>query len=85
MANLTSVFKLFLREMPTPLITEQILDDVKTQKINLFGPKNKASLVAQLRKSLSVIDSLSFRVLRYLLLHAKRVADAGNVKIISKH
>ena len=80
MANLTSVLKLFLREMPTPLITQQILNDVKTQKINLFGPRNKASLVVQLRNSLSAIDSLSFRVLRYILLHSKRVADdKGNV------
>ena len=80
MANLTSVLKLFLREMPTPLITQQILNDVKTQKINLFGPRNKASLVVQLRNSLSAIDSLSFRVLRYILMHSKRVADdKGNV------
>ena len=80
MANLTSVLKLFLREMPTPLITQQILNDVKTQKINLFGPRNQASLVVQLRNSLSAIDSLSFRVLRYILMHSKRVADdKGNV------
>ena len=80
MANLTSVLKLFLREMPTPLITQQILNDVKTKKINLFGPRNKASLVEQLRNSLSAIDSLSFRVLRYILMHSKRVADdKGNV------
>ena len=76
-ANLTSVLKLFLREMPTALITTQILNDVKTGKINLFEHGNKESLVSQLKRSLSAIDAQSFRVLHYILQHAKRVADAG--------
>ena len=76
-ANLTSVLKLFLREMPTALITTQILNDVKTGKINLFEHGNIVSLVSQLKRSLASIDAQSFRVLRYILQHAKRVADAG--------
>ena len=76
-ANLTSVLKLFLREMPTALITTQILNDVKTGKINLFEHGNIVSLVSQLKRSLASIDAQSFRVLRSILQHAKRVADAG--------
>ena len=82
-ANLTSVFKLFLREMPTPLITAQILNDVRTRKINLFGRENKDSLVKQLKTSLTAIDAQSIAVLRYLMFHSKRVADAGNISNIS--
>ena len=63
--------------MPTALITTQILNDVKTGKINLFGHENKEALVAQLKRSLAAIDAQSFQVLRYILQHAKRVADAG--------
>ena len=65
--------------MPTPLITAQILNDVRTRRINLFGRENKDSLVLQLQKSLTAIDAQSIAVLRYLMFHSKRVADAGNI------
>ena len=74
-ANLTSALKLFLRELPTPLITTEVIDDVRKCGRNLSGKYDQNPLLVQIRKSLEVLDNLAYRVLRYLVLHAKRVAD----------
>ena len=74
-ANLTSVLKLFLRELPTPLITRKILNEFKNTGVALAGQNDHRLLVMQLKKLLECIYEYSYRVLRYILFHSKRVAD----------
>ena len=74
-ATLTSTVKLFLREMPESLINREVVNQVKTSKIDLTGKGDQKNLILQLKKSLTHIDKTAYRVLRFLLTHAKRVAD----------
>ena len=78
-SNLTSVLKLFLRELPTPLIPRKVINDFKKSGINPWARCDPQSVVLQLRTLLESIDDYSYRVLRYILLHSKRVADDKGV------
>ena len=64
--------------MTTPLITKEFISDVKKSKIELTGREDPKLVISQLKSSLKLMDKLSYRVLQYILLHAKRVVDAGN-------
>ena len=74
-ATLTSTVKLFLREMPESLINRVMVNYVKTSKIDLTGKGDPKNLISQLKKSLNHVDKTAYRVLHFLLAHAKRVAD----------
>jgi len=74
-ATLTSTVKLFLREMPKALINREMVNYVKSSKIDLTGKGDHKNLISQLKKSLGNVDKTSYRVLNFLLAHAKRVAD----------
>ena len=74
-ATLTSTLKLFLREMKQPLISKEITKRVKSEKIELGGKYNEQKLIKQLKKVFDQLDSLSYHVLHYLLLHLKRVLE----------
>ena len=74
-ATLTSTVKLFLREMPESLINREMVNYVKSSKIDLTGKGDHKNLISQLKKSLGNVDKTSYRVLNFLLAHAKRVAD----------
>ena len=74
-ATLTSTVKLFLREMPESLINREVVNYVKTSKIDLTGKGDQKNLISQLKKSLTHIDKTAYRALHFLLAHAKRVAD----------
>ena len=74
-ATLTSTLKLFLREMPDPLITKEMVNYVKTAKVDLSGKGDHRTLISKLKKSLDHIDKLAYHVLHYLLEHAKHVVD----------
>ena len=74
-ATLTSTVKLFLREMPESLINREMINYVKSSKIDLTGKSDHKNLISQLKKSLCHVDKTSYRVLNFLLAHAKRVAD----------
>lgn len=79
-ATLTSTLKLFLREMTAPLINKEMVNNIKISNVSLTGKGDQGTLILQLKKSLGVIDKLSYRVLHYILLHAKHVADNKGAK-----
>ena len=74
-ATLTSTVKLFLREMPKALINREMVNYVKSSKIDLTGKSDHKNLISHLKESLRKIDKTSYGVLNFLLAHAKRVAD----------
>ena len=76
-ATLTSTVKLFLREMPDPLITKEMIDYVRTANLNLSGKGDPKTLISQLKKSLTYIDKIAYRNLHFILEHAKLCADEG--------
>ena len=84
-ATLTSTVKLFLREMPEPLINREVINHVKSSKIDLTGKEDHDNLISQLKKSLNNVDKTSYRVLNFLLAHAKRVADVEGEFYISRN
>ena len=67
--------------MPEPLITKEMINHVKESNMDLSGKGDKQELILQLKKSLTLIDKFSHRVLHYILLHAKLVADVIGTKI----
>ena len=83
-ATLTSTVKLFLREMPESLINREMVNYVKSSKIDLTGKSDHKNLISQLKESLRKIDKTSYGVLNFLLAHAKRVADEEGNFIMDK-
>ena len=80
-ATITSIFKLFLREMVEPLITKEVSDFLTASKLDFSKGYDENKLIVQLKKGLALLKPLSHRVLHYLLQHLKRVADIkGNMK-----
>ena len=73
--------------MPEPLINRETIDHVKSSKVDLSGKGDHQNLVSQLKKSMKLIDKLSYRVLQYLLLHAQNVANVtgANHKLRNKY
>ena len=85
-ATLTSTVKLFLREMPDPLITKEMIDFVRTANLNLSGKGDPKTLISQLKKSLTYIDKIAYRNLHFILEHAKLCADGkGKLYCSIKH
>ena len=85
-ATLTSTVKLFLREMPDPLITKEMIDFVRTANLNLSGKGDPKTLIPQLKKSLTYIDKIAYRNLHFILEHAKLCADQeGKLYFSIKH
>ena len=74
-ATLTSTVKLFLREMPDPLITKEMIDFVRTANLNLSGKGDPKTLISQLKKALTYIDKIAYRNLHFILEHAKLCAE----------
>ena len=66
--------------MPDPLITQEMVNYVKTANMDLSGKGDQQKLISQLKKALSYIDKLAYQVLHYILQHAKRVADVEGKK-----
>ena len=75
MGTLTSTFKLFLREMKESIITKQVLKSIKKSNVDLTGKGDEKTVISQLKKSMELLDELPYRVLHYILLHAKQIAD----------
>ena len=78
-ATLTSTVKLFLREMPDPLITKEMIDYVRTANLNLSGKGDPKTLISQLKKALTYIDKIAYRNLHFILEHAKLCADKEGI------
>ena len=73
---LTSTFKLFLREMETPLIAKDARDrlyDIISKEDETHRSQDN---VSDIRKILHhALDLLSFETLKYLIYHLKIIAD----------
>ena len=75
---LTSTFKLFLRELPEPLICNGVRDQLYSSIFHVedkFGSSNVVKLVQGIKKSLVSLSSLTQCVLHCIILHMRRVAD----------
>jgi hypothetical protein len=71
-ALLTSLFKLFLREIHEPLIP----DTVQHKFAEVFKAGNQKPAFAELRKTMETeMPPTELRVLKYLFTHLRRVAD----------
>ena len=72
---LCSAFKLFLRELPVPLITREARKALFASQVD-FEQNADPKLVAEaVRKAVISLDEIEFRVLKYVLRHMKRIAD----------
>ena len=76
---LCSAFKLFLRELPVPLITREVRKSLFASQVD-FEKKADPKLVAEaVRKAVSSLEEIELRVLKYVLQHMKRMADETGI------
>ena len=81
MTLLASALKLFFRELPEPLITKDVRDE-------LFACANEQDpqrLVSAVSAALKPMNPTSAAVLRYLCLHLSRVAAVGSNRMDAKN
>ena len=72
---LCSAFKLFLRELPVPLITREVRKSLFASQVD-FEQRADPKLIAEsVRKAVVSLDVLELRVLKYVLRHMKRLSD----------
>ena len=81
-ATVTSVLKAFIRQMPEPLLTRDCQQLIEQAQIDFLGNSNEGLMVAQLKGIFMTMDSLTYTVLRYILLHLKDISEAKGEKII---
>ena len=74
-STLTSLVKLYLREIPGRLINSDVIEYIKSERVDLSSNGDKSNLVYHMRKSLEHIEQLPSVVLHFILLHAKHVSD----------
>ena len=72
---LASAFKLFLRELPIPLITREIRKSLFKSQVDFERKADPKLLSESVKSAVESLDTLSCRVLRYVLQHMKRMAD----------
>ena len=75
--TLTSAFRLFFRELNHPLINRDVIDSALALNLDLsnIGYDMQEETIAQIKSSIDVLPALNYKVLNYILLHLKRVAD----------
>ena len=79
---LASAFKLFLRELPTPLITREMRKFLFSSHVDFERNSDAKELAESAKKSMELLDPLPRRVLKYVLQHMKRISDVKG--LISK-
>ena len=81
--TLTSAFKLFFRELNQPLINRDVIDSALALNLNLsnIGYDLQDETIAQIKSSIELLPTLNYKVLHYILLHLKCVADNGENKM----
>ena len=81
---LCSAFKLFLRELPVPLITREARKALFASQVD-FEQNADPKLVAEaVQKAVISLEEIELRVLKYVLRHMKRIADEkGNYVLFS--
>ena len=75
--TLTSAFRLFFRELNRPLINRNVIDSALALNLDLsnIGYDMQEKTIAQIKSCIDVLPALNYKVLNYILLHLKRVAD----------
>ena len=78
--------------MPEPLLTRDCQQLIEQAQIDFLGNSNEGLMVAQLKGIFMTMDSLTYSVLKYLLLHLKDISEAKGknqslfrTKIFSKY
>ena len=74
-AAITSLLKMFLRDLSSPLIPRSVVDMCLT--LDLAGSLNKNSIsqiIQDIKKNVALLPTLNYNVLRFLMLHLNRVA-----------
>ena len=66
---------MFLREMDPPLITKDVRDQLHNLVIHNSEDLSISSLALSIRQLLELLDPLAYTILRYLVLHLRRVAE----------
>jgi len=80
-ATVTSVLKAFIRQMPEPLLTRDCQQLIEQAQIDFLGNSNEGLMVAQLKGIFMTMDSLTYTVLKYILLHLKDISEAKDNKM----
>jgi len=80
-STLTSLVKLYLREIPGRLINSDVIEYIKSERVDLSSNGDKSNLIYHMRKSLEHIERLPSIVLHFVLLHAKHVSDVSENKM----
>ena len=85
MAAITSALKMFLRDLPTPLINRNVVD--LCLALDLAGALKKNSrirVIQEIKQNVALLPTLNHNVLRFLMLHLKRVAANEENKMSSQ-
>ena len=80
---LTSALKMFLRELPQPLIDGSVVNSCIALKLSEGLKSNRKTLSKELRKQLNELPDLNYNLLEFLFLHLKRVVDNKENKMNS--
>ena len=72
---LASAFKLFLRELPVPLITREMRKSLFKSSVDFETRTDPTLLTASVKRSVESLDEISLRVLIFVLRHMKRISD----------
>ena len=77
---LASAFKLFLRELPEPLIKREMKKALFKSEVDFERKNADVNKLAQtVQEALQYLDPLAARVLKYVLQHMKRMSDLQGV------
>ena len=68
--------------MPEPLLTRDCQQLIEQAQIDFLGNSNEGLMVAQLKGIFMTMDSLTYSVLKYILLHLKDISEAKGEKLI---
>lgn len=80
---LTSAFKMFLRELPRPLLDTSVVNSCLDLNLEKGSNLNNYPLIGEVRKQLSLIPELNYNLLRFIFLHLKQVAETPDNKMNS--
>ena len=72
---LASAFKLFLRELPIPLITREMRKSLFKSSVDFETRTDPKVLTASVKRSVESLDEISLRVLIFVLRHMKRMSE----------
>ena len=72
---LASAFKLFLRELPVPLITREVRKALFSSQVDFERKADPKLLADSVKKAVLSLDPLQLRVLKFVFRHMKKMSD----------